>query len=290
MSRSRLRLAIWVTFGLLGLGFLVVTFLRTWDSAQGIIVPTLGGVLGAIALVLGGLLAAARSWVVLFSGHGSTTGLIQAFFRGQLGKYIPGGVWQAAGQVGLSVDRDVGLPRAAAAFPVHTIVQVAAGLTVGGFAGFFAADSGWILRWAPSLGFFALPLLVRRWLAVPARWIASAHAKLPGPESMPSQVAILRSFGWSLVTIVTTGSAFSLLLLTGGAPDHFVAGALTFSLGWAAGFLALPVPSGLGVREGVMMTYLASSAPVVIGASILYRLIAMGIEGVLASLTYFRRR
>ena len=71
------------------------------------------------------------------------------------------------------------------------------------------------------------------------------------------------------------------------AANHVVV--LSFSVAWLAGFVAIPVPAGLGVREAILVLILAAPTPSVVVASIVHRLVLMCAEALLAVLAYLRR-
>jgi uncharacterized membrane protein YbhN (UPF0104 family) len=63
-----------------------------------------------------------------------------------------------------------------------------------------------------------------------------------------------------------------------------------FAVAWTTGFLAVPFPSGIGIREGVLIaaTGSPSGAASVIAASIVHRLVTM--VGEIVMILFSRRR
>jgi uncharacterized membrane protein YbhN (UPF0104 family) len=51
-----------------------------------------------------------------------------------------------------------------------------------------------------------------------------------------------------------------------------------FALSWTLGFLVLPLPSGIGVREAVLIAALPVGAGPLLAASLAQRLLAMGAD------------
>jgi hypothetical protein len=98
------------------------------------------------------------------------------------------------------------------------------------------------------------------------------------PDLVPPQRAILVSSAWSVATLLASGGAFALLV--SDASNGTLVAILGYALAWAVGFLALPFPSGLGVREAVLVAVVGPTAPV-IAASIVHRLVTIAAEGVL---------
>lgn len=275
-----------VAFGLLGLGFLAVAFLAAWDRSMADVVPPWPALLLALSAVTAGHLASALGWVALFDRSGSTRRLVHGLFVAQFGKYIPGGVWQVIGQVGLAVGPGVSAARAATAFPVHVVVQVVAAAAVAAPLAVFASDAPALVRLAALAGVALLPLLHRRWMAGVAarirRWRGLDGVAAP----VPSQTAVLRAFAWSAVGIAAAGLGFALLLQALGGSDSLAVGTTAFGLAWLVGFLALPFPSGIGVREAVMLAALGSGAGLVVAASLAHRLVLISAEALLALLTW----
>jgi hypothetical protein len=130
-----------ILFGVAGLFFMGIVFRDTWNRSQGGVLPSWEYAIGAEALMVAGLAGASRGWVSLFDGQGSKRALARAFYAAQLGKYVPGAIWQAVGQVGLSRRAGVSLAQATVAFPVHALTWLAASGTVGAALAVLASSS-----------------------------------------------------------------------------------------------------------------------------------------------------
>lgn len=226
------------------------------------------------------LVASARSWSTLFDAPAAEQrALERAFLLGQLGKYVPGGIWQALGQVALTVEAGVPLPRAVAGFPVLAVVVAMAGFGVAGALSLLDAPWPWTLAClvGPSLAL----LLHRRWLAALFAFARKITPKLPAAGDVPSQRALRRSYGWTVLAFLANGLTFA-ALLRGLHPDApMLASTGAFAAAWVIGFLAVPFPSGVGIREGALVGLLSvsgvPSAPV-LAASVAHRLIAIVTE------------
>ena len=81
------------------------------------------------------------------------------------------------------------------------------------------------------------------------------------------------------------GTAYSLLLVHAGHTSTVMVAA-AFVVAFTAGFLVLPVPSGLGVREAILVALLRPVAPTadVLAAAIAIRIIQLVVEIVLFAL------
>jgi len=283
----------WV-FGLAGIAFLIIAFRDAWRRSQGLPIPRAWAFLSAVLLIIVGLFCLARAWVRLLTEHRANRSLAAGFYMSQLGRYIPGAVWQAVAQVGLATQAGVSLLQASTAFGVQSLVQLAAGGTVGAILAASGRGVPLAIRVSAPLALLPLLLLRRRWLVRALHIVGRLTRRTFADDLVPPQGAILSSFGWTLCTLIANSLAFSLLLssLPGGAP--IVASAAAFGLAWTIGFLAVPFPSGIGVREAVLLVTIGFrvSRSNVIAASICHRLVLMGAEllVVMSSRIRFRGR
>lgn len=291
--RKRLTTAARVLFGIAGVAFLVVAFSRTWDRSTDMVVPTWWRLAAACALIGLAMSLAYRAWAQLFERPVRSRSLAAGFFVSQLGKYVPGAVWQAVGQVGYATRAQVSLPRAATAFMVFAFTQAAAGAIVGAGVAVLAPGRAWWIRLGALAALALVVLLDRRWMV----WAIGVYRRLrPAPgdarepvtDLVPSQGAILASCGWSVGVMIAMGLAF--VVLIGGlgtiAPP-LPAAVSGYTLAWTVGFVAVPFPSGLGVREAVLIAVLGGMAgtPHLIAASVYFRLAQMLAELLLILVT-----
>lgn len=261
--------------GLVALGGLVWAFSRTAGEARQLRLPTVGELLGAVALAGLGLAGAVRSWVALFPPGPGRSRLASGFLIAQPAKYLPGGaVLQAAGQTGMATGPGYSTASVAAGFLVHAVIQLVAALTLGG-AGFLSADlGGW--RWVVALGLLSPLLLHRAWFQVAVGWAARLAHRPKLIELIPPQRNILVSFCWTLLPLVAAGTGF--WILVPGIEPGLAMTITGFSAAWAVGFAAVPVPSGLGIREAMLGLLLGMVSAVVIAASIFHRLATLVAE------------
>jgi hypothetical protein len=288
-------------FGLAGIAFLVTVFRETWRRSQGLPIPKGWAFLSAGVLILAALLCFGRAWVLLLVARGRNRSLAAGLYASQLGRYIPGMVWQPLAQVGLATQSGVSLSHAATAYGVHALVQLAAGGTVGAALALFRSGLPLAVRLSAPLALLPLLLLRREWLVrslrivgrlVPRTFAGTRVSHAHADTLVPTQGAILSSYGWTLCSVISNSVAFALLLssLASGAP--IPASAAAFGLSWTIGFLAIPFPSGIGVREGVLMVTIGFAVPrsEVIAASISQRLLVMVGEVLVIISSRMRRR
>ena len=210
----------------------------------------------------------------------------------QLAKYVPGGVWQASGQVALARSTGVEVKRAAATFSVLAVCQAVAGAA---FAPLLALTWTSPPVWVRALiGFGSLVLFAARRPALDGMGAGEdpTDAWHASDALVPPQAAIVRAWLASIVTLGLAALAYLVLLGSYGPihrPAHVIA---AFAAAWTIGFLVLPLPSGVGVREAVLVALLHGVMPtsVIVATSVYQRLTTIGAEGLMALLVSHRLR
>jgi uncharacterized membrane protein YbhN (UPF0104 family) len=172
---------------------------------------------------------------------------ITFFFKSQLGKYLPGSVWQYAGRVGLARTRGVPVQRA--------LVSVVAEIVYSAVAA--ATAAGLILGWVAAVGVFAgLAALLALGFTVRGR-IAGAIARdrqsilamlRAGPVAVGLYLVVWGLYGFAFWT---TGRA--LFAIPASDIPRYIG---VFALAWLAGLVAFFAPGGVGVREAVIAALL----------------------------------
>jgi uncharacterized membrane protein YbhN (UPF0104 family) len=290
--RRRIPSGLRLIFGAIGLTFLIIAFRESWQQSRSVVLPSPAHLGTAAALLLLAIVFASLGWIALFGHARGNWGLARAYLASQLVKYVPGGIWQSVGQVGLATDAGIPISKAFFAYSVHMLIQVVAGGSVGATIVLFGPRLPLPLRLAALGGLLPLILLHRGWmsrlLAALGRWTRRELAT----DLIPAQQGILRSYAWSLATFVANGSAFTLLLSSADGSLALGTGIGTFAIAWTLGFLAVPFPSGVGVREAALIALLGSllSVPAIIAASIAHRLVSILAELALAAYAGSRRR
>lgn len=246
------------------------------------VLPDPATVLLMVFIIGVGVLGGSMSWAVLLSPRLELARVRSAFLVSQMLKYAPaGGLLQAAGQVSLSTSGTVSSIRASTAFLTHALVQVVAGAFMSAFVVAHSSAPP-LLRALAAVGFLAPVLLSRAWMVRLAGWASRTFKRDLDLHGIPSQAALVRSFLWVLVPLITGGLAFGLALDGASSLGSAVSLIPSFSLAWTAGFLAFPVPAGLGVREAVLTTIVLVPPGAVVAASIVQRTASILAEGLLA--------
>jgi uncharacterized membrane protein YbhN (UPF0104 family) len=194
---------------------------------------------GSLVLAVAGTAAGALIWLAILDALGVRTQLRWTgfFFQAQLGKYIPGSVWQYAGRAAVARTNGIPVRPVGVSLPIEF---VASGVAGGSMAAFLL---GW---WgAAVVGLFAAFLLG-----------IEGRARSMGPTAL----AVVRATLFYLPVWLLLGGSFWLCargLLA--VPVHDIAlYAGAFAVAWLAGLVAIYAPGGLGVREAVLVALLSS--------------------------------
>ena len=277
-----------IVVGAAGLGFLVGALVSTWDRSERLL-RSPARLAGAFVVMVVALALWARAWSALFGPEAELGHLRHGFYLSQLGKYVPGGVWQAAGLVSLARDAGADLAAASTAFIVLAVVQVAGAATVGGFAAIAAPDLPAPFRIAVIAGLALIALVHRGWMVATLRLAARIVTRLD-VSLVPTQRAILRAYAWSVAATAVAAISFTVIAHPRNAALDFSAVA-AFATAWWIGFVAIPFPSGIGIREAVLLGALRTplGSGVVLGAAVGQRLVSIAAELALIAATGTRR-
>jgi glycosyltransferase 2 family protein len=273
--------AVRVVFGIVIAGVMAAAVVAAWHDVRPALERiSVSAILVAEVLVLAGLALSAVTWRVALAELGPNVGLAAAtriYVLGQLGKYVPGSFWALAAQMELAAR--VGAPRAQAlaASTIAIGVNVATGLAVG-------------LAVVPSVvsgGAWRIVLVVAAPVACAAALSPPVLTRLVDrglrilrqqPLSRPvSWRGIAVAAAWSFGSWAAYGAAIWVLAASAGAssarvlPLAFAAIALAMTLG----FLVIVAPSGLGVREAVIVAALAPelARPAALAVALVARLV-----------------
>lgn len=268
---------------LLALGFLALLVRGQWASLTSHtwrLTPSWG------VLALAGLeltwLYEVDVWRSILRGLGGTLPYhraARAWFLSNILRYIPGNIWQYLGMAELAAQD--GVPRLVTltSIVLHQVLSIAAGLALA--AAYFAAFSGtgaahrlggdWLPRLRPLLWLVPLGLLLLQPRLL-ERFLNWALARLHRPAV---QVTLTWRQIWLLLlryllVWLAMGLSFAALVraitpVSWAEVPYLIA---TWAAAYVAGFLSLLTPSGLGVREGVMVLLLAAIVPVPVAAVI----------------------
>lgn len=256
-----------------GLFFVIQRISATWDET-GPVVRSAEPAWIAFAVVLAGagMTAIAVPWVRALGMLGGRLGRGRAvllYYVGEIGKYLPGGIWPVVGRGELAHRAGIGRSVAYSSVLLSLATLYLCSLVVaGGLLPIVIADGA--SSAAPMLLILLVPIgLVVLHPAVMAR-VLQLGSRLTRrsfefePPGWSSMLALVASYVPAWLLIGTSTWAVSKALATD--PD-WVELCLATVLSWAAGFLVAPAPGGVGVREAVFVA-MAPSIPSGIAAAV----------------------
>jgi hypothetical protein len=188
----------------------------------------------------------------------------QAWFLSNVIRYIPGNVWQFIGMAELAAED--GVPRAATftSIVLHQAICSAGGLVLASLYFAFAGVNDWFPRLRPFLMLVPLGLLLLQPRIL--EWILNRTLIRLGRE--PLHITLTWGQVWVLQArylVVWFGEGLSYAALARAISPVDWSAVPYLAACWVAsyiiGYLSLLTPSGLGVREGIMLLLLAAVMP-----------------------------
>lgn len=181
-----------------------------------------------------------------------------------LGKYVPGKLWQVAALGAMAQRYGVSPVVAAAAALLSTAINMAAAGAVVALAGprvvrhFLPASAP---AWVPLLTVVAATGAVVTLLALPwllPRGLAVIGRRMGRPAVVVPRGVLWYAVGGNLASWVLYGLAFWIFAraLDAGSAGDWPSAVAVFTGSYLAGYLALVVPGGIGVREVAMIAAL----------------------------------
>jgi uncharacterized membrane protein YbhN (UPF0104 family) len=286
---ARISSLLGVAIGIAGVAFVAKTLVSKWDE-----VSNAFSQVNAINLVLSLLLGLAAMtsigwiWVTMIVARSHNVrhrNAMSWYFTGQLGKYVPGGIWPIVGRAELAVRN--GIPRldAYASTGLSLVTTYAAAVVTIGIGAAATTDHrliavfigvGLVLAYAA----FSQPSLRAVIIRVATR-VSSSASSLTDPKRL-ARLTILHVPAWILMSLSTSVTATAF-----GAKISIADMLFITSTSWLAGFVVVGVPGGIGVREAVF-TSLAGGiigTPMAVSLALMSRVvfIAVDLSGALIS-------
>ncbi len=257
--RRRLVPLLGAVIGLAGIVFVVRTLVtRRQDVGDALSGAELSPLVLSVLLGLAAMGSIGWVWTGMLRDrghHAPGRRALSWYFVGQLGKYVPGGIWPIVGRAELAVRGGVDRGAAYRATGLSLMTTYSAAVV--------AVAAGSLLAWAkPAVGAVAVLGLAAAFIVLGSSRVSGRvsglASRLTGRElTLPRRgdfvrLTALHVPAWVLMSLSTsvTASAFDAGI---SIPEMlFVA-----SASWLAGFLVPGVPGGIGVRESIF-TALAS--------------------------------
>lgn len=280
---ARLGSLVGLVLGGAALVLVLRTLGREWEQAEHHLRNARPGwLLLAVILAAAGMSSIGLVWGRVLDQLGVAVGaarVVAWYFVGELGKYLPGGVWPVVGRGELA--RRGGVPRSRAYTSVALslgMLYLAALFTVAALIPFALSEGGyspWMLfLLALPIGVVVLHHDVLERIVSVVRRLTGRVVHLDVPrwrQSLTLVAAYLPT--WAFIGVSTWAVARA---LTPEAP--FVRVVFAAVLSWVAGFLAVPVPAGAGIREAVLLATSGLGGGVAVATAIVARLIFVGVD------------
>lgn len=276
-----IRRTIRFALGLTGTAFLLTTLAANWQAVREIVLPS------PLRLVFGGLLLTVaipmlgRGWSSLMPQGVEPQLVRRSYYLANPAKYIPGGFAHPLGQITLNVTTGITGRDTMTAFVIHGAIIATGGAFLGSAVTFSSAPP-W-LRVAAALAVLSPILASRRVLGVVVRGLERLGMQ---PLTVPNQRALNQSLFWTGASLALGGLSFSVL---GGIGLQATLWQVVpaFCLAFTAGFLAIPFPAGVGVRELILVAILPDAGlPAVVAVSVVHRSLTMLAELVILLLSH----
>jgi uncharacterized membrane protein YbhN (UPF0104 family) len=296
-TATRVVTAFGLLLGAAAIGFVVRRLIIDWPKVSDELADAeVAWLAAAIAFAVAGMTSIGWGWRYVMRTLGAEVPLrrvVPWYFVGELGKYVPGGVWPVLGRGELA--RRGGVPKGRAFTSVALslgMLYLAAMFTAAAFLPFALSSGGGFSPW--MLFLLALPVgvallhhaVLERLLALVTR-VTKRTIDVPIPRWSQSLGLVARYVPtWIFIGLATWAVARSF------TPEiDFAQMMFATILSWIVGFLAVPVPSGAGIRETVL--YAASGAPeaIAIATAVAARIIfvVVDVAGAAISAPFVRR-
>jgi glycosyltransferase 2 family protein len=300
--RRRSRAAVWLRIGgiavaVLAVALCVKTLSDQWSSIRSSIAhANLAWIAVALVCSAAGMTFLGLLWwrcLHVFGSPNRKRDAVAWYFGGELGKYLPGGIWPVLGRGELAQRGGVSRGDAYATTLIsYAVMCIAAAITCGVLAPVVAADGhglgwGWALLLLIPVGLAAVhPAVLGRILRLGKR-VTRGRVDLTPPRwtTMLELVAI------AVPTWVLVGTASAAVTEALGYHQQPARVMFAAVAAWILGFLAVPVPAGAGVRELVFvgLSGLAHAPAVAVAAIARLLLIVVDAVGGILGLWFSRR-
>ena len=229
-----------------------------WDELH----PAWGMLVISGLVVLGSYAVLIETWRRTVMAWGRSIGWGDAariWFVSNLGKYVPGKVWQIGAMTVLAEQSGVPAIAAVGSSLVVNLVNLLAGMLVVLVTAARLIEGASVI---PMLAIATASALATPWLLPLLARLASSVLRRPIAEPSVPPSAIFLALAGCTVAWTMYGVAFRLLAAalfgaTSGTTASYVA---VFTLSYLAGYVFLLSPGGLGAREEVLQRLLAATA------------------------------
>ena len=258
-AMRRILPSIGALIGMAGVVFVTRELVASWDEVREasagadplLLLAAL--MIGATAMLIIGL--GWRQWLARLGAPRSPRSALHWYYVGQLGKYVPGGIWPIMGRSEMARRGGIAGGVAYGSTVMSLGMTYLAAILTASLALGVGASGGDQVAWQPvvallPLGLLALhPRIVRSVLQTIGR-LLNRDPGIPVPSWRMSIGLVL----WHVPAWLAIGGATTLVAATLDPMPPDVRNILfATTLSWVVGFLVIPAPGGIGVREAVFV-------------------------------------
>lgn len=286
MTRARLINLVGVLIGIAGIVFVTLQIVRDWDDiVDALATADLGWLAAAFVSGLAAMALIGVNWLWIIRAAdvpASWRRGLSWFFVGQLGKYVPGGIWPIVGQAELAHRGATPRQVAYTSTAMSMVATFLGAATVGAVTGLIAAPDA---RWIPVL--IAVGVVVVFVALASTRVQAAAHRVI---DRVARRELRLPSARWLLVLVARHLPVWIMFagmnIFTVAALGTDLDGRLVIQLiyvtcvSWMAGFVVIGVPGGIGVRETVFISMMTGplGGTLAVSVAVVSRVVSVAVD------------
>jgi hypothetical protein len=286
MNRSRLVNLLGIAIGVAGLTFVAVRIVHDREEIADALASS--EPIWLVAAVVAGLAAMALlgvNWLLIVRHGGSPApwrrGLYW-FFVGQLGKYVPGGIWPIVGQAELAHRDRTPRPVAYWSTAMSMLATLLGAVGVAAIAGTLSPSGSRLVPILLGVG------LIVALAALASRRIRSSLHRLA--DRITQRELRLPDAGWFAgivarylpVWVLFSGMNIFSVRALGGTLDADLVVTLIYAtcVSWIAGFVIIGLPGGLGVREAVFISMMTAplGAGLAVSVAVISRVVSVAVD------------
>src|ERR1035437_6262546 len=254
MTGKRIWQVVQVTFFVVALAYFARAIVHDWDALATLpstLHPNWWMIVASGGWVLASYVVLIETWrqiVIAWGGHLSWGSAARIWFISNLGRYVPGKVWQIGAMGAMAQQAGVSSVAAIGSSLVVNLVNILAGFLVVAVAG-SRNIVGSPAAFVAALVVFCVVVLASPWLLPPLARLA--------PRSTGRNVAVAGcAVAWNLYGIAFRDLDVALFGVAAGKTSAYTA---VFILSYLMGYITLFAPGGIGVREGFLLSLLAAA-------------------------------
>ena len=262
MKRLLLKWAVLLT----ALGFMVGLLYDQWNRIRALDLEVRPGMMAAASLALIVLFFLdAFGWHLILRALGhepEASQSIRVWMVSSLTRYLPGGVWGYLSRAALCAEQGIPLTSSGLGLYLETLLLMSSSFAVGFPAILFATGLPLSPLTAAAI-WIGVSLLMHPRVIALTRRLPGRSGKLLDSVALPSARVMLCLYFYYLVFWILFGAIFVcfVLALYPLPPQAWLAVGASLSMSFLVGFIAVIVPSGIGVRESVLYALLLPFIP-----------------------------